>query len=117
MVCCHIDESMFMAEVSCVVYLVTCVCAGGYAVRKACWRAWSPSDSVCSPHMQCVRTRLVIVLPLLFFSLQLSRRVAIIRVIEACPASRASITRGMRDGPGGVRADSCRGVGIWGTCA
>ncbi len=116
MVCCHTDESMFMAVVRCVVYWVTCVYAGGYVVSMACWRAWSPSDSVCSPHMQCVRSLLVIVVPLLFLSLQLSGRVATIRVNEVCPASRASIMRGMRHMLGGVRAVGCNGVGVEGPC-
>ncbi len=105
-----------MAVVRCVVYWVTCVCAGGYLVSMACWRAWSPSDSVCSPHMQCVRSLLVIFLPLLLLSLQVSGRVATIRVSEVLSASRASIMRGTRLVLGGVRAIGCKGVDVEGPC-
>ena len=114
MVCCHTDESMFMAVVRRVVYWVTCVCAGGYAASMACWRAWSPSDSVCSPHMQCVRSLLVIVVPLLFLSLQLSGRVAIMLFSEMYPTPRASSMRGMSGGLGGACATGGVGVGVWG---
>ena len=46
-----------------------CACGGGYAVRIACWRFWSPSVSVWFPHMHCDRMCFVMSDPLLFTSL------------------------------------------------
>jgi hypothetical protein len=61
-----------------------------------------PSDSVCAPHLYCSNLLLVIVVTLLFTSLQLSGRAATMVAIRRSPVSRAS-TRLVRLGDkGGV---------------
>ena len=111
MVCCHIVESLLMADVRWQVYWVTFVCVGGYAAIMACCRLWSPSVSVCSPQIHCNRMCFVMSVPLLLVSLQLSGSDAIIWFSVAWPISRASINRGMSRVLGGLCAEGCVGVG------
>ncbi len=52
--------------------------------------------------------------PLMFLSLQLSGRVAIMLFSEVYPAPRASSMRGMSGGLGGACGSGGVGVGVWG---
>ncbi len=96
MVCCHNDESLLIANVRWLVYWVTFVCVGGYAVIMACCRLWRPSVSVWFPHMHCSRLRFVMGVPLLLStSLQLIGSDVIILFSVAGPFSSTSISLGM----------------------
>ena len=103
-----------MAAVRWLVYWVTLVCVGGYAVIMACCRLCSPSVSVWLPQIHCRRVCFVMSVPLAFVSPQLSGSDVIIRFCEAGSVFRASIKPG-RSGVGDkVCAAGCVGVGYRG---
>ena len=91
----QIVESLLMADVMWHVYWVTFVCGGGCAVIMACWKCCSPSVSVWFPQMHCSRVCLVMGVPLLFTSSQLSGSELMMVLSAPGPIARASINRGM----------------------
>ena len=97
MVCCHTVESLLMADVRWLVYWVTLVCVGGYAVIMACCRLCSPSVSVWFPQIHWRRVCFVMCVPLSFASPQLSGSDVIMWFCAAGSVFRASINRGRSD--------------------
>jgi len=70
MVCCHTELSVQMADVRWAVYSVTVVSRGGNDARMICWKMWMLSDSVCSPHVYCIRYLSMISVPRPFMASQ-----------------------------------------------
>ncbi len=76
-------------------------------MRIACWRFWSPSDSVCSPHMHCARLCFVTNVPLLLCPFHLFGRFASRVLNMVCPATRASCSLVMGVSSGEVSTTGC----------